>query len=92
MITSQAARERSARVIHYPNGHKLSNADRLSGRIYCCGCDCSAEYCEYSRYAIPTRPVTAGVAFWYYCSACWNKPGPSGTTPSQRAHVEAVKP
>jgi hypothetical protein len=69
----------------YPNGHRLKLVGRR--RIACHGvlalqpCGKRARYCGYRRWRAPTP----GIAFDYYCAACWRTPGADGKTAEERA-------
>ena len=62
--------------------HALDGEDL--GRIDCCRCDESATMCEHARL-----PPTRGIAFYYYCSACWHTPGPNAPSPAERTGLPA---
>jgi hypothetical protein len=62
------------RVRRFANGHQILRSDRA--RLLCDrNCGRSAVFCEY-----------AGVACFCFCKRHWNEPGPSGTSPRDRAH------
>lgn len=67
-------------VQRYPNGHRLSPVDAASGRVRCT-CGAPAKFCEYNRW---NTGNTSGISFWQWCTTCWIKPGPMGTTPKER--------
>jgi hypothetical protein len=66
-------------------GHVIAGADRK--RIKCDHCRRPAVACEYMRWALPTRPPSNGIAFYYFCDECWVKPGPYGDSPCDRTGI-----
>jgi hypothetical protein len=49
-------------------------------RTTACFCGAPSRYVEHVRWSGPTR----GISFFYYCAACWRKPGPYGLSPEDR--------
>jgi len=62
-----------------PNGHTLHPSAQV--RCQQPGCHEQAKFCGYRRWTSPSK----GIAFDYFCPACWRKPGPDGRTPEERA-------
>ena len=66
-----------------PNGHTLHPSSQVQCQMSPKGVRCRerAEFCCYRRWTSPSK----GIAFDYYCPACWRVPCPDGKTPEEHA-------
>lgn len=46
-------------------------------------CMCGSEQARHVERVRWSGPIK-GISFFYYCDACWRKPGPYGDTPEER--------
>jgi Bacterial dnaA protein helix-turn-helix len=75
MRTTVCIPRRRIHARRFSNGHQILRSDRW--RILCDrNCGRSAVFCEYM-----------GVSSFNYCKRHWNEPGPSGSSPRERAHL-----
>jgi hypothetical protein len=66
--------------------HRVAAVDQA--RVRCCRCDEPAVMCEHKPFKVMGgRVPRTSVAFYYFCPACWDMPGPAAPSPAARTGV-----